>query len=298
MPDRILIIVNKSWEADPLVGVFRNDQARPPGFPLEQAPPQVSIPMNDGSARMVRARLSFVSDRATVDVWCIRDMMDVPARSSSSSEEKARVLKFVADSGPRPKLVIAFGTATFPDQHSYNGCATIGSNVFVHDPHASTPNPDSRWTDPEFGKLLNASKQPVNDKVFTALDRQSRTQIEQRFLPAPVNGAASASLILSAGYVALSNVNVTDFNEYAWADPEGLRACAQAAPQQSVGSVETTHGVIRLMVPSDQFLFVSGIANRVGYFNMEVAPRPYAQSFVAAHNAAVALAWITPLLMA
>ena len=97
--------------------------------------------------------------------------------------------------------------------------------------------------------------------------------------------------------MALSNVNVTDFNEYAWADPEGLRACAQAAPQQSVGSVETTHGVIRLMVPSEQFLFVSGMANRVGYFNMEVAPRSYAQSFAAAHNAAVSLAWIMPLLM-
>ena len=52
------------------------------------------------------------------------------------------------------------------------------------------------------------------------------------------------------------------------------------------------------MVPSDQFLFVSGMANRVGYFNMEVAPRSYAQSFVAGHNAAVALAWIMPLLMA
>ena len=49
------------------------------------------------------------------------------------------------------------------------------------------------------------------------------------------------------------------------------------------------------MVPLDQFLFVSGIANRMGYFNMEAAPRSYAQSFVASHNAAVALAWMTPL---
>jgi hypothetical protein len=230
-------------------------------------------------------------------VWCIKDMMD-PAKSSSSSEEKARVLPFVAAGCPRPNLVVAFGTATFPDQHSYNGCTTIGSSIFVHDPHASLPNPASRWTDPEFGKLLDCSRQPVNDKVFAALDRQFRPQIEARLLPAPVNAAAPASLILAAGYVALSNVNITDFSEYAWADPEGLRACAEAAPRQSVGSVETTHGVIRLMVPSEQFLFVSGIANRAGYFNMEVAPRSYAQNFVAGHNAAVALAWMLPLLMA
>ncbi|HTB03533.1 MAG TPA: hypothetical protein VK804_23940 [Bradyrhizobium sp.] len=296
MPDRILIFANKSWEADPLVGVFRNAQARPANFPPEQAPPQVSIPLNDGSARNVSARLSLASASATVDVWCIKDMMD-PARSSSSSEEKARVLPLVAASGPRPKLVIAFGTAAYPDSHSYNGCPTIGANCFVYNPYAATPNPASQWTHPDIGKLLDSSTQPVNAEVFTPLDQQFRSQIEQRFLPAPLNGAAPPTLNLSAGYAALSDVNVTDFNNYYWTDPEALKACAQAAPRQAVASVETTHGVIRLMVPSDQFLFVSGIANRMGYFNMEAAPRSYAQSFVASHNAAVALAWMTPLIM-
>ena len=48
---------------------------------------------------------------------------------------------------------------------------------------------------------------------------------------------------------------------------------------------------------SDQFLFVSAIANRLGYFNMEAAPRNYAQDFAVAHNAAVALAWLLPSLL-
>ena len=76
------------------------------------------------------------------------------------------------------------------------------------------------------------------------------------------------------------------------------RALVQAEPKQIVGSVETTHGVIRLCVPSEQFLFVSGIPNRMGYFNMETAPRGYAQNYAASHNAAVALAWMIPTLMA
>lgn len=117
-------------------------------------------------------------------------------------------------------------------------------------------------------------------------------------LPTPLNPAKPPILIPSASYVALSNVNVTNFNDYVWADPEAMDACKAAAPKQSVGSVETTHGVVRLVVPSQQFIFVSGIANRLGYINMEVAPRSYAQNFAASHNAAIALAWSIPALMA
>lgn len=77
------------------------------------------------------------------------------------------------------------------------------------------------------------------------------------------------------------------------------KANAEANPRATPGSVETSHGIIHAAVKSKQFLFVSAIANRLGYFNMEVAPRNYAQDFAVAHNAAVALAWLLPeLLMA
>ena len=297
MPYRILIFVNKAWEADPLVGVFRNDQVRPSKFPAPDALPQVDIPLSDGSMKTVQARLALKSPNATAEVWCIKDLMD-PKKKSSSSEEKARVLPHVTANGDPPILVVAFGTATFPDARSYNGCVVIGSNVFVHNPYGDAPNRESKWTHPDIGKLLDRSQQPINAALFSALDREMRPLIETPFLPPPINPAGPPSLIVSAAYVALSNVNVTDPNDYVWADPEALRAFAANAPRQAIGSVETTHGVIRLMVPSPQFLFVSGVANRVGYFNMEVAPRTYAQNFVASHNAAVALAWMMPALMA
>jgi hypothetical protein len=106
--------------------------------------------------------------------------------------------------------------------------------------------------------LLDLSQQPLNGPLFASLDRD-RPSVEVRFLTPPINPARTPSLVLSAAYVALSNVNVTNPNNYAWADPEALRAVTAAEPKQSVGSVETTHGVIRLAVPSPQFLFVSGL---------------------------------------
>ncbi len=235
------------------------------------------------------------SANATAELWCIKDLMD-PEKSSSSSEEKARVMPYVTATGAAPDLVVAFGTAAIADPRSYNGCAVVGSGVFVHNPYAKAPNPTSNWTHKDIGKLLDSSRQPINNTVFGALDHD-RPEIETRFLSVPINPARPASLLLSPGYVALSNVNVTSPNEYAWADPEALRAFAAAQPRQTVGSVETTHGVIRLVVPSPQFLFVSGIPNRLGYFNMETAPRTYAQNFAASHNAGVALAWMMPALM-
>jgi hypothetical protein len=295
MSRRILILANKNWEADPLVSVLRSDRASPNRFSFD-SPPKVAVPHSDGSEKSVEARLVLKSANATAEVWCIQDLMD-PKKSSSSSEEKARVLPYVANNGAKPSLVVAFGTASFPDAASYNGSVVVGTGVFVHDPYVGNPNPASRWTHAAIGKLQDASRQDTNSSLFAALDRD-RAAIEARFLPVPINPGRPAALNHSATYVALSNVNITNHANYVWADPEALRAVATAEPKQAVGSVETTHGVIRLVVPSEQFVFVSGIANRLGYFNQEVAPRLYAQNFVAAHNAGVALSWTMPTLLA
>ena len=301
MPARILVLANKTWEADPLVEVLRNLEARPSKFPSFDAPPKITVERNDHTPKEVQARLALKSaSGSTLEVWCVRDLMDSPPKSSSSSEEKARVLKFLADARS-PSVVIAFGTAATADAHSYNGSVVIGSNVYVHDAYPSGGNQNSQWTDPGIGKLNDSSGQPLNNLLFNFKDGILVTQrpaIEARFLAPPINPAIPPMLILSAAYVALSNVNITDANDYAWADPQGLRALAQAEPKQVVGSVETTHGVIRLTVPSQQFLFISGIANRMGYFNMETAARGYAQNFAASHNAAIAIAWMIPDMMA
>ena len=294
MAGRILIFANKSWEADPLVGVLRNPRARPPDLPSCDPAPQVTVSLNDGRTIQVSARLALRTANATAELWCIQDLMD-PAKKSSSSEEKARVIPAVVANGPAPSLVVAFGTASFPDAGSFNGCVVVGTQVFVHNPH-ETPNPESNWIRPEFDKLLVPTA-ALPDFVLSKLDRDLRPVCESRFLSPPLNPANPPVLLVSSDYVALSDVNVTDPADYVWADRQATRAMHKAGVNAPLGSMETTHGVIRLAAPSDQFLFFSGIANRLGYFNSEVAPRAYAQNFAASHNAGLALAFALPLLM-
>jgi len=295
MARRVLIFANKAWETDALVAVLRNPRAVPSNFPPFDPPPQVTVQLNNGGTRQVSARLAVRTANATAELWCVQDLMD-PAKSASSSEEKARVIPAVVANGPAPTVVVAFGSASFPDATSFNGCAVVGTQVFVHNPHKE-PNPESNWIRPDFDKLL-APTTALPGAVLSMLDQDLRPACESRFLPPPLNAADPPVLLVSPDYVALSDVNVTTPADYVWADPQAMRAIREAEPNATVGSMETTHGVIRLAAPSEQFLFFSGIANRLGYFNSEVSPRAYAQNFAASHNAGVALAYALPLLMA
>lgn len=296
MTRRILIIANKTWEVDPLLGIMGSDYGRPLPFPGAIPPPRTTVGMSDGSSKTVPARMALASATAVCEVWCIKDLMD-PAKSSSSSEEKARVLPSIAAAGSPPDMVVAFGTATIAEANSFNGSVVVGSRAFVHNPYAVPANPQSNWIPASTDKVIEEDDSSVSKRIISTLDRELRAFVESRFLVPPINPGHPPMLLPSASSVALSNVNVTNADNYVWADPQAIRAFMQAPGNSTIGSVETTHGVIRLVVPSPQFLFFSGIANRLGYFNMEVAPRLYAQNFVASHNAGVALASVIPALM-
>ena len=291
-----MIVVNKSWEAEPLVAVLRSTNVRPADFPHEVAAPSVEIPGSDGRKHKISARAAYLAGEAAVEVWCIKDLMD-PAKSASSSEEKARVLPMIAAAGPPPDLVVAVGTASLPDARSFNGSVAVGSSCFLFDPNAS-PNPDSRWSDNRIGHLIDEDDRTSTNGLMGWLDRDARPDIEMRFLPPPLLPATPPILIVSTTSVAVSDVNVTNPDNYVWADTAALASFSAVAPKRTVGSVETTHGVIRLCIPSPHFLFVSGIANRLGYFNSELSPRFYAQNFAASHNAGVTVAWLLPRIMA
>ncbi|RBB37539.1 hypothetical protein DPV79_21320 [Burkholderia reimsis] len=243
-----------------------------------------------GSAKPVYARLAYTN----VEVWCVTDL----TLGKYGSREKANALKIVADSRSAPKLVVAFGTAAYPDPHIYDGCVVVGSNVFNFDPKVDGLDPADQWIDRSIGSLQDNSKQSINDNIFQQLRGRLRLPIESRFLSPPISGVRAPFLLASASYVAVSDVNVAHVDDYAWADRDAIQALTRDHPRSTPGSVETTHGIIHASVKSDQFLFVSAIANRLGYFNMEVAPRNYAQDFAVAHNAAVALAWLLPQILA
>jgi hypothetical protein len=276
---RTLVVANKGWEADPLVTVLTSARSRPAGVTYA---PVAGTPGLRGTA---------TGPRGPVEIWCLQELMD-PHVSSSNSAEKARVLQPLL-AAPGVALVVAFGTAATPGPDSLNGCVVVGTRAFVHD--AAPPGSPSTWKPPAADRLQTS---PQSEARFSALAAGDfRPQVESRLLAPPLRPAHPSVVLAAANYTALSTVNVVKYDDFAWADPETLSAFQAANTRGPIGSLETTHGIIRTYtITAAAFLFVSGIANRIGRYNAEVQPRDYAQNFVAAHNAAVALAFLIPAL--
>ena len=207
--------------------------------------------------------------------------------------------KVEVDTDKEPDFVVAFGTAGFPGEESYNGCVFVGANTFIHDPFSDDLRNETYWHSEQTGRLIGLSS--LSAELFNPdcrlFDESLKSQVESRFLAPPMNPARKQILVAASNYTAVGVVNITNYDDYAWADEEALRAFRDARKEHRerppIGSVETTHGVIRLQSGAP-FIFISGITDRIGHFNMEVGPRPYAQNFACAHNAGVVAAWLIP----
>ena len=290
------MVANKWWEADPLCAVLIHDKARPkaltkfayPHYPASRAAkPAPGAPRPPDPPAV--PRITFDCNGDAVEVWCLEELMN-PAENPSSSAEKARVLSGAISFGAAPDLVIAFGTAGSRAEAHLNGSVVIGRRTFTHDPLSGEPNRQGLWTPPSPDQLVDSGF-PVGK--FMQIDEQARYAAEARFLRPPVAPSDPPMVLLGNGLVALGVVNITNYDDYVWADLEAAEAFKKAGVAAQIGSVETTHGVIRCASPAP-FLFVSGMTDTEGLFDFQVTPRVYAQNFVAAHNAAVAIAWLLP----
>lgn len=310
---RVLIIANKDWEATALTNVLLDAKACPDMFPwpvklTHPLPPHIESTSSKPKPRAVfhfQERSHGETHDVQVEVWCVQDAMD-PSVSSSSTKEKDEVLavmyfggKVEVDTDKEPDFVVAFGTAGFPGETSYNGCVFVGANTFIHDPFSDDLSNDRYWHSDQTGRLIGPSS--LSAELFNPdcrlFDESLKSQVESRFLAPPMNPARKQILVAASNYTAVGVVNITNYDDYAWADEEALRAfkeaCQEHRERPPIGSVETTHGVIRLLSETP-FIFISGITDRIGHFNMEVGPRPYAQNFTCAHNAGVVAAWLIP----
>ena len=325
---RIAVVANKSWEAEPLVGVLTAKDARPReldgarrGYDPAEPPPKKK-PAEDEATHghlPVRPRLSVpIGEDALAEVWCIEDWMrkkwtkpngEVADRSRSSSHEKLKGslvrIRKAAFGGKPPDLVVAFGTAGIPSLETLNGSVTIGTRVYIHDPWDDAPKDERDAQKARFGPLLRVGrdlpkldpKTPLQSPrlrptLFQDVSRDARHAAEARFVPCPIHPARPPRILAGHGFAALSTVNICDYDDYIWADEETLSKFEANVKQREIGSMETTHGLIRLAFENTSFLFVSGIADRVPMFNTEVTPRSYAQNFAAAHNAGVTTAFL------
>lgn len=198
-----------------------------------------------------------------------------------------------------PELVIAFGTAASEHTISSNGCVVVGTRAFAHNPFADDPSAGSGWTGDCCDEVLLSSLDPEQDsKRFSAIlgDTSVRANINLRLLSPPNDPASEPLLFVASNYAAVSDVNVLNYDDFAWADAETLSSFQEHSDGSPIGSLETTHAVIRIASDAP-FMFVSGIANRFLRFNKEAATNDYAQNFVAAHNAGVVIAWLMPQLL-
>jgi hypothetical protein len=281
---RVVVVANKNWEADPLVAVLLSDRTRPASLTDFESPGYPRLdPKNKGP------RIRFKCGVASVEVWCVQDLMD-PKVSGSNSAEKGRVLPAVFKGDP-VSAVIAFGTAGYPDSANLNGCVVIGSRVMLHDPQ-------TKETDRYSSTLPDqVSKTALPVSFFRGIDADVRFPAEGRFLRTPLLAARPPVILAGHNWIALSEVNVTNYDDYVWTDPETIakfHALDPKAVSGRVASVETTHGIIREASDPAPFIFVSAITDRIPLFDLQVTPRTYSQNFVAAHNAGVALAWLIP----
>ncbi|HLX62336.1 MAG TPA: hypothetical protein VKX17_13750 [Planctomycetota bacterium] len=289
---RVVVIANKWWEADPLCAVLIHDKARPAAvsdFKYLNFPAVRAVQPKPGDPRPAdptpKPRMTFSCGGAAVEVWCLEELMN-PAENSSSSLEKARVLPGAISYGAKPDLVIAFGTAGSREGVSANGCAVIGRRVFVHDPKPK----QGLWTPPQPDQVVDSA---FPSAAFGKISIEARHSAEARLVHPPMSPAQPPLVLLGDGFISVGVVNITNYADYAWADREAEEGFAKVRVSGQIGSIETTHGIIRAASKSP-FLFVSGITDSEGLFDFQVTPRVYAQNFVCAHNAGVALAWLLP----
>jgi hypothetical protein len=306
---RILIIANKAFEADPLVHVLASERGSPREADLgpitfgsyprlrkknqrrSEGVPPATAPLVTLTVPVPR----FAAPYAQVEVWCVEDLMD-PNRSSSNTLEKWRVLDGLRQSGGKPDLVVAVGTGASEGQR-LNGSVVIGSRVFIHDPYAGERDRTGMWTPPVADQVIPEGAVPA--KFFRELDEDARYPAEGRFLSTPIEPSALPRIIAGHPFVSVGVVNVNDrYDHYAWADPAALASFARVtAGRERVGSLETTHGVIRSAFKDSPFLYVTGVTNTLRLFDLETTPRVYGQNLSAAHNAGVAVAWLIPQLV-
>jgi hypothetical protein len=311
---RIVLIANKNWETAPLMNVLLEPRACPPAFPW----PSTQWPLEawqagatkktapDVSSPHPRAIFPFTGKTAAgaavtveVEVWCLQDWMS-PDKSSSSTEEKVRVLPSLlgwSKDGKKPApadLVIAFGTAGFPAATSYNGTVVVGAQAFIHNAYPKGSNSSSQWDDSSIKRPIEATLSPKFFEPRSGVITDSlRAEIETRCVVPPIAPGEERILIAAHNYTAVGVVNVTNYDDYAWADHGAVEAFHGSGQKTALGSIETTHAVIRVQSEAP-FLFISAITDRLGAFNMEVTPRPYSQNYAAAHNAGVVTAWLLP----
>jgi hypothetical protein len=297
---RVVVVVNKWWECEPLMNVLLHAKARPTGLGwpdvLNHPRPRPGDRALPPGEPFVKPRAAWTLRNCIVEVWCLGDLMEhLPDQNQfqSSSARKVELLPRIF-AGRTPALAIAMGTAGYPvsseTDPGINGGVVAGTGAFIHNYHPHGENPDSVWDNGTFDQVIASTLKPA---AFAQFFPSDTSNITNRFVRPP-NHAVDPVVRADAAFVAVGAVNVTNYADYAHCDQAALDAFGKVAKGATAPSVETTHGLIRLAAGDVPWMFISGMTDREGYFAQDVGNNEYAQNFAASHNMGVALAWVIP----
>lgn len=304
---RIVVLANKWWECEAMLAALLNANAFPP--PLSDGsisspwcdPATLSSPrsqVTDAYNATPRAIFSYKQNAMaifSVEVWSVSDLLEKTDPSSSSSAKVRHMTKLFKAGTALPDLVIAVGTAgTATEVPNRSGGVAIGGQVFLHNAHIpNTPdaNPKSNWSDPRQEMLIPPSMDPHFFSEVAAFDSASALL---HFLPLRRNTSVSPIITVGLMDVALGTLNVTDYNEYKFKDPETIAAYLAKGYNATPVSLETTHGLIRLTSDPAPFLFITGLTDTFLHFDDQVGIPALAdaQNFAAAYNAGITVRYL------
>lgn len=289
---RITAVINKWWECEPAIAAMLNGNAIPAGSPW---PTVLNSPLRRPGGKFppfLQPRAVFTYTNFEAEIWCISDLLnDAESYCQSSSSLKAALLPKIFAGKPTPDLLIAVGTASSASESpNRNGGVAIGTAVFLHDAHPNGENPLSNWSGPA-DQLIPS---PITPTLFSQAAAFDSASALLHFLPLKRNPSDAPVVTVGFHDVALGTLNVTNYGEYKFKDPETVAAWLNSGNPNRATSIETTHGLIRLSCPEAPFLYLSTITDRVGYFDAEVSGPALAdaQNTAAAYNAGVTLRWM------
>ncbi len=315
---RVITVVNKYWECDPVCWVLTNKYINDNGqcnIDLNVANTQRLItypsygPVKPESADETVPRIVYETDSRIIEIWCISDLLsNSTSDKQSSSEEKMNLLPIIFDFKYKNmqcdiELVIAVGTASAGpslsinpvfETDNINGSVVIGSNVFMHNGWDKSSTSDFQcdcWSE-----ILSSGSADFIRK----LQSEDLTSYEKLLLCPPTNPSPlKQHFYVNENYIALGDVNVTDYTKYTEKDKEtGTDFFDHYKNNVNGLSLETTHCLIYLAAKNylnnvnPPFIFVSGVVDRYTMFSADVNPKTYAQNVSGAHNAGVAVAYI------
>jgi len=108
-------------------------------------------------------------------------------------------------------------------------------NPYRNPPAGAVHYASGDWDDTtKVGALLTS---PAAHRLFSKLSGSPSTTlaINTRLTPAPSYGAPNPSFIPAANYVAVADLNITNYDDYMWADPMALKDCLSSNPIYPVG---------------------------------------------------------------